>query len=102
MRCSSAPALWPLVLQVDALEFYPAVLQHGLAELLQQQQAALHLLPRPAAVVTFRWVGGAQEVQQQLGGEQGCSGALCDATMGKHMIPETQQAVCCHGSRPSS
>lgn len=40
--------------QVDVLEFYPAVLKQRLSELQQLQQAALHNLPRPAAVVTFR------------------------------------------------
>eukprot|EP00878_Enallax_costatus_P004467 GHUV01004707.1.p1 GENE.GHUV01004707.1~~GHUV01004707.1.p1 ORF type:complete len:727 (+),score=178.67 GHUV01004707.1:479-2659(+) len=40
--------------QVDALEFYPAVLQEKLRELMLLQQDALHGLSRPAAVVTFR------------------------------------------------
>lgn len=40
--------------QVDALEFYPAVLQEKLKELIALQQDALHGLSRPAAVVTFR------------------------------------------------
>lgn len=43
-----------LLLQVDALEFYPAALQQRLGELQALQQAARDSLPRPAAVVTFR------------------------------------------------
>eukprot|EP00879_Flechtneria_rotunda_P006438 GHRR01006767.1.p1 GENE.GHRR01006767.1~~GHRR01006767.1.p1 ORF type:complete len:1002 (+),score=295.37 GHRR01006767.1:144-3149(+) len=40
--------------QVDALEFYPAVLQQLLHELRPLQEAALQGLPRSTAVVTFR------------------------------------------------
>lgn len=46
-----------LLLQVDVLAFYPALLQHCLSELQHLQQAALQGLPWPAAVVTFRWAG---------------------------------------------
>ncbi len=54
LRCIVTRAVHCHCSQVDALEFYPAVIRHLLDELLLLQQAARAALPRPAAIVTFR------------------------------------------------